>query len=104
MAKLSANGTEQARLRATAKSGELGTEYQSEYSIRSNGTILRKARTLHPGHRSTWGAWVHAWAWSGEPERLGILVGRMREHLARQGYAVSDITPSSADGYVEVTA
>jgi hypothetical protein len=93
MAKLSANGYELARLHASYRDPEHDEFMEIEYSVRSNGRIMKKFRLRGPRYsRQTWGGWRHAWRWTGEPERLGVVVGRLRERLTRDGFAVEDVT------------
>lgn len=93
MAKLSANGVELARLRGKSIDPEYDETTELEYSIRSNGRVMKKTRFTGPNHRPVWSGWRHASKWNGHPEALAYTIRTIREDLEYSyGCAVEVVT------------
>ena len=90
MAKLSANGVELARLRGTSADLEYDETLEREYSVRSNGWVLKKSRFVGARyHRPTWSGWSRAFRWNTRPGALDYTIQTIQEHLEFRGYAVT---------------
>jgi folate-dependent phosphoribosylglycinamide formyltransferase PurN len=82
MAKLSANGTEVARLIARRQDKDADQTLVQVYSLRSNGVVLRRAGTTNSrGH------WKHtSYRWSNDAEKAST---NLAEILRGRGYDVT---------------